>query len=182
MARPPVVTLSDVLADTEFTDENPERGRFQAAFAFVGRALDTRKIGINLTMVPAGKTAFPRHFHYINDELFIVLSGTGTLHYGDDDYPLGPESVVSIEAGTGIPFQIENTGTEELRYLALSTLEPADVFVYPDSGKVGIMALATPFRALAEGHDLGPFRKWVMADTEVPYWRGEPDAGDAQND
>lgn len=182
MTKKPVVNINDVIAMPEFGDVNPERGVYEARFAFIGRALQTKKLGINVTMVPAGKTAFPRHYHYINEEMFIVLEGTGVLHYGDEDHPLKPMDVINIEAGTGIPFQIENSGDTELRYIALSTLDPADVFVYPDSNKVGVMALATPFRDLAENDGLEPFRKWVFADTEVPYWRNEPRAGAAADE
>lgn len=175
---PPVVNIEDVLATPEYTDANPERGKFQASFGFIGKALGSANIGINITIVPPGKTAWPRHYHYTNDEMFVVLQGTGTLHYGDDDHPLKPMDVVSIAAGTGIPFQIENTGAEELRYLAMSTLDPADVFVYPDSNKVGIMALAAPFRDLKGSADgLTPFRKWINANMSVGYWDDEPGAG-----
>jgi len=130
---------------------------------------------MNVTIVPPGKAAWPRHYHYNNDEMFLVLVGSGTLHYGEDDFALKPLDVVHIAAGTGIPFQIENTGAEELRYLAISTLNPADVFVYPDSNKVGIMSLAAPFRDLS-GDGLKPFRKWINAGMSVGYWDDEPDA------
>ena len=178
MPSKPVVNVDEVLTQSEYTDTNPERGKFQARFGFIGKALGTRKIGINVTVVPAGKAAWPRHYHYNNDEMFLVLEGTGTLHHGEDDYPIKPMDVIHIEAGTGIPFQIENTGTEELRYLALSTLDPADVFVYPDSQKVGIMSLAAPFRDLSGQADGGlePFRRWISTDMSVGYWDNEPDA------
>ncbi|GAA0777310.1 cupin domain-containing protein [Roseibium denhamense] len=177
MTHKPVLNIQDVLAKPEYCDENPERGKFQARFGFIGRALGTEKLGINITIVPAGKAAWPRHFHYINDEMFIVLEGTGTLHYGDEDHPLKPMDIIHIQAGTGIPFQIDNTGETELRYLALSALDEADVFVYPDSNKIGVMAKAAPFRDLSESGDLPAFRKWVSADMTVGYWDGEPDAG-----
>ena len=176
---PPLCNIDDILSQPEFCDHTPERGDYEARFGFIGRALGSKKIGMNITIVPAGKTAFPRHFHYINDEMFVVLAGTGTLHHGDTDHPLRPMDVIYIEAGTGIPVQIENTGTQELRYLALSSMDPADVFVYPDSQKVGVMALATPFRDLSDDHAAAPFRKWVLLEDNVPYWRGEPRAGAA---
>jgi len=176
MAKKPVINIEEVLAQPEFCDTNPERGKFQASFGFIGRALETSQIGVNVTIVPPGKAAWPRHFHYINEEMFIVLSGTGTLHYGDDNLPLKPMDIIHIEAGTGIPFQIDNTGEAELRYLALSTLDPADVFVYPDSKKIGIMAKAAPFRDLSANSDLPAFRKWVTTDMSIGYWEDEPDA------
>ena len=174
----PVVNIEDVLADPALSDENPERGAFAARFAFVGRALGTDKIGINLTVVPAGKKAWPKHYHFVNDELFVILAGAGHLHYGDATYPLRPMDVVNIRAGTGIPFQIENTGAGELRYLALSTLIPADVFHYVDADKYGVMAGGAPFRDLADG-DLPRFARWIWPGMNVGYWEGEPEAGEA---
>ncbi|MEM6887835.1 MAG: cupin domain-containing protein [Pseudomonadota bacterium] len=179
--NPPVVNIEDVLANPEFCDANPRRGDFEARFGFVGRALNSRGIGVNITIVPPRSKAFPRHYHYQNDEMFLVLSGVGTLHYGDTDYPLKPMDVISILAGTGIPFQIDNTGDEELRYLALSTMTPTDVFHYPDSNKYGIMANGAPFRALPSD-GLPRFAKWVSSDMSVGYWEGEVAPEDEKGD
>lgn len=176
MSTTPICNIDDIFDDPAFVRVNEERGRFQARFGLLGKALGTGKIGLNVTEVPAGKTAWPRHYHYNNDEMFIVLAGTGVLHYGDDDFPLAEMDVAHIEAGTGIPFQIENTGEVTLRYLALSSLDPADVMVYPDSGKIGIMSLAAPHRNLS-GEGLQPFRRWIGQDMEIGYWEGEAGAG-----
>lgn len=173
---PPVVSIEDVLADPGFTDANPRRGDFEARFAFIGRALATEGLGINLTVVPPRSKAFPRHYHYVNHELFVILDGSGVLHHGEEDHALKPLDVVFIRAGTGIPFQIENTGDAEMRYLALSTLIPADVFHYPDGDKYGVMAAGTPFRDLASG-DLARFSHWFRRDSAVGYWDGEVEEG-----
>jgi uncharacterized cupin superfamily protein len=98
--EPPIVNWEDVLSNPEFTDVNGPRGQFHATLGLVGKALGTKNIGINVTVVPAGKKAWPRHYHFSNDELFIVLSGEGTLHYGDQDHPIKTDDVISIEAGT----------------------------------------------------------------------------------
>ena len=86
--------------------------------------------------------------------------------------------VIHIAAGTGIPFQIDNTSDAELRYLALSTLDPTVVFVYPDSNKLGIMAKGAPFRDLS-GEGLERLIKFIPAETEEDYYYREPDAGGA---
>ena len=67
------------------------------------------------------------------------------LHYDTGDHPLKPIYVVSITAGSGMPFQIGNIGYTDLRIPALSTMISADVFHYPDSNKYGIMANDVPF-------------------------------------
>lgn len=173
----PIVNIHDIAADPSFLLQRERRGRFEAQLAMVGKALGTKSIGLNLTIVPPKSKAFPRHFHYHNDEMFIVLEGTGTLHFGEEDFPLKPMDVINIEAGTGVPFQIDNTSEQELRYLALSTLDPTDVFVYPDSNKIGIMAKGAPFRDLS-GDGLARMTKFIEAETSADYYHREPDADD----
>ncbi|MEO1702757.1 MAG: cupin domain-containing protein [Pseudomonadota bacterium] len=171
----PVVNINEIANDRDHLLTRSRRGAFESQLALIGKALGTKNIGINLTIVPPQSKAFPRHYHYHNDEMFIIVQGKGTLHYGDEDFPLKPMDVINIEAGTGIPFQIDNTSDEELRYLALSTLDPVDVFVYPDSKKMGIMAKGAPFRDLS-GDGLQRMTKFIFADTEEDYYAGEADA------
>ena len=171
----PVINIADVLADPGLVDDRARRGVFEAKVGMIGRALGTRNIGINITVVPPRSKGFPRHYHYVNDEMFVVLSGTGTLHYGDATFPLHPLDVIHIEAGTGIPFQIENDSDGELRYLALSTLIPADVFHYVDSDKWGVMGGGAPFNGL-EGKGLPRFARWFDAEGLKGYYDGEPEA------
>ena len=181
-AARPVVNADEVLADPETCVTFPERGAYQARLAPVGQILGTERIGINLTVVPPGKAAFPRHYHYVNDEAFVVRSGSGTLRYGEDLYPLRPMDVIHVPGGTGIPFQIRNTGPEELRYLGLSSLIPADVFHYVDADKIGVMANGAPFNNMNGTRiteRLPRFARWIWPETNVGYWEGEPEAGDA---
>lgn len=37
------------------------------------------KLGCRLVIVPAGKKAWPFHNHHLNEEMFVILEGTGTL-------------------------------------------------------------------------------------------------------
>lgn len=171
----PVINISEVLERPDLMQARDRRGIFEAKLGLIGKALGTRQIGINLTMVPPRSKAFPRHYHYTNDEMFIVLEGIGVLHYGETDHPLRPLDVIHIASGTGIPFQIENDGETELRYLALSAMAETDVFVYPDSGKMGIMSKGVPFRDLA-GDGLGRLMKFIPAETEADYYDREPEA------
>ncbi|SEA35634.1 cupin domain-containing protein [Rubrimonas cliftonensis] len=168
MDRAPVVNIDAILDDPALSDENRHGARIAARMAAVGRALGTSQIGVTLTVTPPGKAAWPRHFHHVNEELFLILSGEATLRYGDAAQTLRPGDMVRIAPGTGIPFQLVNAGDEDLRYLAFSGLAATDVFEYPDSGKIGVVTGGGgPMR--------GPHGRsfFAPASAEVGYWEGE---------
>ncbi|MEO0818957.1 MAG: cupin domain-containing protein [Pseudomonadota bacterium] len=173
--RSPVVNIDKVLADPGTSQAHGPRGPFEARLGLIGHALGSNRIGINVTVVPAGKRAWPRHWHYGNDELFVVLDGAGTLHYGEADYPLAAGDVVHISAGTGVPFQIENTSGADLRYLAISTQDAPDVVVYPDSGKTGIFAGKAPLGPAPAGRPA--IVRFVPDSASAGYWHGEVEEG-----
>jgi len=65
--------------------------------------------------------------------------------------------------------QIINTGTVELKYLAVSTKQSPEIAEYPDSGKFGVLA---EYGMNAEGKPQG-FRFVGRAGLNVDYWEGE---------
>lgn len=104
----------------------------------IGSALGLTHLGCSLVAVPPGKQAFPFHNHRHNDELFVVLAGTGELRYGSSRQPLREGDVVGCPAGgPETAHAITNTGTTELRYLAFSSQHTPEICDYPDSGKTG---------------------------------------------
>ena len=136
MAAPekPIVNLADVPLQDFGKGE-----KFAAKIARIAPMVGSTGVGCMLTVVPPGKRAFPFHRHHVIDELFFVLSGTGEYRLGDKRHPLRAGDVIAAPAG-GEAHQIINTGSEELRYLGLSTLGEVDVVDYPDSGKMAVAA------------------------------------------
>jgi uncharacterized cupin superfamily protein len=126
------------IADVPFQERGNGK-HFAVKWGRVGPALGLNALGCAVHVVPPGKRAFPMHRHHVMDELFVVLSGTGEYRFGEETYPLRPGDLVGAPAGTK-PHQIVNTGTQELRYLGISSMTPVEVVDYPDSGKVGVMA------------------------------------------
>ncbi len=143
--------------------------RFASRHFALAPLLGARKLGYNLTEVPVGKTAFPYHFHYANEEMFLVLQGTGTLRWPGGTAPLEPGDVVCCPTGPDGAHQIINDGNEPLRYLALSTMEDPEVVEYPDSGKYGAVADRPPGRRIT---DAG-FHVFAFKKDGVDYWAGE---------
>jgi uncharacterized cupin superfamily protein len=129
----PVINLADVTFD-----DVEENGRYTSRRAMFSGAIGARQLGYNLTELPPGKAQCPFHNHHAEEEMFLVLSGEGTLRYGTETHALKPMDVVACPTGgRETAHHITNTGTETLRYLAVSTLAPVEVCGYPDSDKVG---------------------------------------------
>ncbi|MCB9522530.1 MAG: cupin domain-containing protein [Myxococcales bacterium] len=100
------------------------------------------KLGLVWNRVPPGRAACPAHTHRLEDEVFLILSGHGTLRYGAHRRPLQAGDCVSCPAGAGVAHQIVNTHpSEDLIYLAAGNREPDEICTYPDSGKVMVRGL-----------------------------------------
>ncbi|MFG6447624.1 cupin domain-containing protein [Roseateles sp. BYS180W] len=134
----PVMNLADVVLD-----EEEAQGCYVSRSGSISDHIGARQLGYNLTEVPPGKTNCPFHNHHGEEEMFLILEGTGELRFGQQRHALRPMDVVACPAGgPEVAHQILNTGSVPLRYLALSTLVPVEVCEYPDSGK--LLAVAGP--------------------------------------
>jgi uncharacterized cupin superfamily protein len=74
-----------------------------------------------------------------------------------------------LSSGPEGAHQIVNTGTTDLRYLALSTLQDPEVVEYPDSGKYGVIA----GRPRGGKRTDAAFAVWAFKNGAVDYWEGE---------
>jgi uncharacterized cupin superfamily protein len=140
----PIINIDDVTLEPRPPGMSPKgeaADRYDAKMGFIGTRIGARKLGYNLTAVPPGKRAFPLHNHQVNEEMFFILHGSGELRMGDAVHPLRTGDIIACPpGGKDVAHQIVNTGTEELRYLAVSTKESPELVDYPDSGKFGILA------------------------------------------
>jgi uncharacterized cupin superfamily protein len=130
----PIVNIADVPLRDFGKGE-----KFAAKLGRIAPMVGSTGLGCTLTVVPPGKRAFPFHRHHVIHEMFFILSGTGEYRLGDKTHPLRAGDVIAAPAG-GEAHQIVNTGSEDLRYLGLSTLGEVDVVDYPDSGKMAVAA------------------------------------------
>ncbi len=115
--------------------DNPKG--FEAKVNRLGPQIGAQQIGCSIVEVPIGKRAWPRHSHSVNEEMFLILSGEGTLHYGNENRVVHEGDLISCPANIEIAHQIENTGSTPLKYLAFGTQQEPEICHYPDSGKYG---------------------------------------------
>lgn len=123
------------------------------------------KLGASIDTLPPGKLSCPYHFHYAQEEMFIILDGEGSLRVAGEMLPLRSGDVVFIPPGPEYPHQIINTSDQPLKYLSISTRESPEVCEYPDSGK---------YMAMADTGKGQQLRVIQRPDISVDYWDGEP--------
>lgn len=136
----PVVTLATLPMETQAHGES-----FEARKAAVAAPLGATRLGARYVEIPPGKKGWPYHCHLANDEMFVILSGSGILRYGEEEFPLAAGDVAVCPAGgTETAHQLIAGPDEALRYLAISSMHDPDIVEYPDSGKMAVYAGAAP--------------------------------------
>lgn len=138
-----------------------------------GRLLGLKDLGIGYSEVPPGKSGCPFHSHHVEEELFVILEGTGTYRFGETRHPVGPGDVLGAPAGgADTAHHLVNTGNVPLKYLSISTMAATEICEYPDSGK---------FLAKTRKEAGGPveFRYLGRLESAVDYWEGEPGADES---
>ena len=124
-----------------------------------------QKLGAGFDIVPPGKRSCPYHFHYAQEEMFVILEGAGTLRVAGEMIPIRAGDVIDIPPGPEYPHQIINTSDAPLKYLSISTQELPEVCEYPDSAKyVAYSRIKGPLLDGGRMH---------RPDTDLDYWDGE---------
>jgi uncharacterized cupin superfamily protein len=124
-----------------------------------------KKLGTSFDVLAPGKQVCPYHLHHAQEELFVVLEGSGTLRVAGEMLPIKAGDVIFIPAGPEYPHQIINSSEAPLKYLSISTMEEPEICEYPDSGKFmaeGSMDREQPFEVIAK------------ISSRLDYWDDEP--------
>lgn len=155
------------LKDVEFTKWG-HGDRFEARLGTVGARIGAKRLGYKVVVLPPGKCGWPAHFHHVNEEMFFILEGKGIMRIGAERLPLKAGDFVCCPAGTGNAHQISNDSAEELRYLALSTMDWPEIVEYPDSTKFGAV-----MRKPGAPPDKPEFAFFGRKSSATDYWDGE---------
>src|SRR5688500_17520573 len=128
----PVMNLDEV----EF-DDVEENGLYTSSRGQISDRIGAKKLGYNLTVLPAGKVQCPFHCHHGEEEMFLILEGEGELRFGDKRYPIRKHDVIACPTGgPEVAHHIINTGATPMRYLSLSNVVELEICEYPDSDKI----------------------------------------------
>jgi uncharacterized cupin superfamily protein len=129
-----------VLADLE--------GDFGGIVKHPARACGAKRTGLNWLGLPPDTEGAPPHCHSAEEEVFVVLDGSGLLELWGPPRPGGPPpdeptEVISVKRGHVVArppgtrmSHSFRSGPEGMIYLAYGTREPNDVCYYPRSNKI----------------------------------------------
>jgi uncharacterized cupin superfamily protein len=138
--------------------------KFEWSSARIGPLLGAKDLGYSYDVVPAGKASCPFHSHRAEEEMFFIVKGEGTLRYGGERRKVRAGDVICCPAGgPETAHQLVNDSNDVLAYLSISTVMPAEVCEYPDSGKVGAYG----------GEGSSRLRHLTELSSHVDYWKGE---------
>ena len=151
--------------NTATTGREVREPLYDSVCARLGTGTAAVKLGASIDTVAPGKRSCPYHFHYAQEEMFIVLEGTGTLRVAGEMLPIVAGDVIFIPPGPAYPHQIINTSDAALKYLSISTRETPELVEYPDSGK---------YAAMATRPDATRLNLLQRAENGLDYWDGEP--------
>ncbi|MEL7886858.1 cupin domain-containing protein [Serratia marcescens] len=138
---------------------------YDSVGARLGTGTVADKLGASFDCVAPGMRSCPYHFHYAQEEMFIILEGSGTLRVAGEMLPIVSGDVIFIPPGPEYPHQIINTSDAPLKYLSVSTREQPELVMYPDSGK---------YQAMARSADGEQVRYLQRPSTSLDYWQDEP--------
>jgi uncharacterized cupin superfamily protein len=78
-------------------------------FRHAGADLGVESLGINVLELDGGCTAYPEHDHASDgqEEVYVVLSGSGTLHAGGEEHTLAPGTIARVAPGVNRRWETE---------------------------------------------------------------------------
>lgn len=123
------VKLAEVKA-FDYAFEPPIRARM----ADVGRTLGSQTIGLAIQTVPPGCFSSRKHRHVFQEEILLVMSGSGLLHHGAEKLAVAPGDCFCYLPEDAEAHCFENTGASELVIWAFGNRFPHEVCLYPEQG------------------------------------------------
>jgi uncharacterized cupin superfamily protein len=123
-------------------DESP-RGKYASniqeisvALGHQPRSLDLAQrhpFDLALVHIPPGKSLCPYHCHGAESELYLVISGRGSVRDQDGTTEVGAGDAFIFMPGEA--HQLSNPGSEDFAYYVIADNPRLDSCYFPDSGK-----------------------------------------------
>jgi uncharacterized cupin superfamily protein len=148
MSEKPIISptrpiASDSVPWSEFKHEDNFLHRYRHLSSAVG--MQPYKIGMAIEELPPGKQNNPAHYHLLEEEHVLILTGALTVRIGKEHHVMTAGDYVRFPAGSPYEHCLFNHTNDVCRFIVVGGNDPNDVCVYPDSNKVGVTALGERF-------------------------------------
>lgn len=110
-----------------------------------------------MVRMPKGKSYCPYHSHSAESELYLVVSGRGSIRDKDGKTEVGPGDAFFFAPGEA--HQFSTAGDEDFVYYVIADNPRGDCCFYPDSGKWAV--------GIEEGQEI------IVKGKETDYYDGE---------
>ena len=111
--------------------DEPCRGRTTWPLS---RQFGLTQFGVNKVEVPPGNWSTQRHWHSVNDEIVIVISGELVAVTDDGEELLGPGDCIAFKAGVQNAHHLQNRGDKPAVFYDVGGRDMWDVSTFPDAG------------------------------------------------
>jgi mannose-6-phosphate isomerase-like protein (cupin superfamily) len=108
---------------------------FHGSFRRAGAELGVESFGLQVFDMPAGSDQYPEHDHSHDgqEEVYVVLRGSGEFEIDGERVPVDPERIVRVAAGAKRKLL---PGPQGIRVLALGGV-PGNVYDRPEPFRLG---------------------------------------------
>jgi uncharacterized cupin superfamily protein len=142
MSEPRIVNVSDLPWTPWSAGE-----RIAVEIQDPARRLGSVHSGFRLYRLAPGKQATRLHRHHHQEEMYLILKGSGTLRHGERDVPVKAGDFILYPAGDPVAHTFVNPGNEPLEYLATGNRVSYEICEYPEEGTVYVEVLDKTLRA-----------------------------------
>ena len=97
------------------------------------------KLEVFFYTLQPGKTNSPYHYHVANEDMYYIISGSGTLKTPDGEKKVCEGDVIIMPAHKNGAHNITNTSCEPLVYISVQTVNSPDLVVHPESEKFVVL-------------------------------------------
>jgi uncharacterized cupin superfamily protein len=127
----------------------------------VDAALGATKIGAALYELAPRSGGPPYHWHVVEEEWLLVVSGTPTIRMPEGERVLREGDIIVFPTGPAGAHSMRNDSDETARVLMYANLLDIEACVYPDSGKIGLWTAHEGVKLMNR------------PESNLDYWDGE---------
>jgi uncharacterized cupin superfamily protein len=120
-----------------FRGRHPFNPASEMSMIRVGDLSGLSRLGANLVRIPPGKESFIPHAHTMEEEMVLVISGTGQVVLDSVAQAIGPGDFVGFPTD-GVVHHMVNTGEVDLVYLTVGERARVEVADMPTIGKTTV--------------------------------------------